>query len=147
MYPKGYYHGPVIWYLFKYVLCNSDINIYNHAGDCISFAGSSINVIEDTLNKEIVSLMKWFRKKSLAANPAKFQTMLVKNNNINDIELNVTADNVYRPRTHWQYLGIGTDDRLNFEGQDSNICINVLQRLKDFLDQDSHMTIYEFYNV
>ena len=101
-------HGPVIWCIYKYVLCNSDINIYNHAGDCISFAGSSINVIEDTLNKETVSLMKWFRKKSLAANPAKFQTMLVKNNNINDIELNVTADNVYRPRTHWQYLGIGT---------------------------------------
>ena len=56
-----------------YFFINSDINIYNYADDnCISFAGSSINIIADTLNKEMVSLMEWFRKNSLAANPAKF---------------------------------------------------------------------------
>ena len=42
---------------------NSDINIYNYADDnCISFAGSSINIITDALNKEMVSFMERFRK-------------------------------------------------------------------------------------
>ena len=41
--------------------------------------------------------MEWFRKTSLVANPAKFQTMLVKSNNIDDIELIVTAENVSLP--------------------------------------------------
>ena len=45
-------------------------------------------------------------------------------------------------------LGIDIDDRLTFDGHISNMCIearrqlNVLQRLKGSLDQDSHMAIY-----
>ena len=79
--------GPLLFNIFinDIFLYSSDINIYNYADDnCISFTWISIDVIEDTLNKEIISLMEWFRKKSLAANPAKFQTMLVKNNSIKD---------------------------------------------------------------
>ena len=35
---------------------SSDINIYNYADDNrISFAGNSIDVIENTLNKEVIS--------------------------------------------------------------------------------------------
>ena len=57
---------------------SSDINIYNFADDnCIYFSGSSINLTEDTLHKEIISVLEWLRKISLAANPAKFKAMLV----------------------------------------------------------------------
>ena len=79
-------------------------------------------------------------KNSLAANPAKFQTMLVKSNNIKDAELNVTVDNVYLPSSDaMKVLGIDIDDRLNFDGHVSNMCIkagrqfNALQRLKGHL--------------
>ena len=57
--------------------------------------------------------MEWFRKNSLAANPAKFQTMLVKNNSVKDTELNVPADNVSLPSSDtMKVLGIDIDARL-----------------------------------
>ena len=58
--------GPLLFNIFTndIFLYSSDINIYNYADDhCISFAGNFIDVIEDTLNEEIISLIKWFRKK------------------------------------------------------------------------------------
>ena len=87
------------------------INIYNHADDnCISFEGRSIDIITDKLHKESVSLMEWFRKNSLAANPAKFQTKLLKSNNIKDTQLNVTVENISLPSSdtmkvfgHWYW--------------------------------------------
>ena len=86
--------------------------------------------------------MEWFRKKSLAANPAKFQTMLVKSNNIKDAELNVTVDNVSLPSSDaMKVSGIDIDDRLTFDGHVSNMCnkagrqLNALQRLKGSLDK------------
>ena len=81
--------GPLLLNIFisDIFLFNSDINIYNYADEnYISFEGRSIDIITDTLHKESVSLMEWFRKKSLAANPAKFQTMFLKSNSINDIQ-------------------------------------------------------------
>ena len=72
----------------------------------------------------MVSLMEWFRKNSLAANPAKFQTMLVKSNNIKDAELNVTVDNVSLPSSDaMKVLGIDIDDMLTFDCHVSNMCI------------------------
>ena len=103
--------GPLLFNIFinDIFLFISDINIYNYADDnCISFEGHSIiDISTDTLNKESVSLMEWFKKNSLAANPAKFQTMLLKSNNIKDIQLNVTVEiSLYRPPTQWKYWAL-----------------------------------------
>ena len=145
--------GPLLFNIFIndiFLFC-SDINIYNYADDnCISFEGHSIDIITDKLHKESVSLMEWFRKNSLAANPAKFQTMLLKSNSIKDIQLNVTVENISLPSSDTIIvLGIDIDDRLTFDGHISNMCIkagrqlNVLQRLRGSLDQDSRMAIYK----
>ena len=98
--------------------------------------------------------MEWFRKNSLTANPAKFQTMLVKSNNIKDAELNVTVDNVSLPPSDtMKVLGIDIDHRLTFDGHVSNMFIKAgrqltaLQRLKGSLEQDSHMAIYKSFII
>ena len=94
--------------------------------------------------------MEWIRKNYLAANPAKFQTMHLKSNSIKGIQLNVTVENISLPSSDTMtVLGIDIDDRLTFDGHISNMCIkaerqlNVLQRLKGSLDQDSRMAIYK----
>ena len=154
--PQGSIMGPLLLNIFisDIFFINSDINIYDYAdGNCISFVGSSIDTIADTLNKEMVSLMEWFRKNSLAANPAKFQTMHVKSNNIKDAELNVTVDNVSLPSSDaMKVLGIDIDDRLTFDGHVSNMYIkagelNALQRLKGSLDRNSCMAIYKSFSM
>ena len=64
--------GPLLFYIFinDIFFINSDINIYNYAdNNCISFAGCSIYIIADTLNKDMVSLMEWFRKKIPGCKP------------------------------------------------------------------------------
>ena len=132
-------------------LFNNDIYIYCNADDnCISFAGRSIDIITDTLHNESVSLMEWFRKNSLAADPAKFQTMLLKSNRIKDTQLDVTVENVSLPSSDtMKVLSIDIDDRLTFDGHISNMRIkagrqlNALQRLKGSLNQNSRMAIYK----
>ena len=90
----------------------------------------------------------------LAANPC-LQIRLnfgpcLKSNSIKDIQLNVTVENISLPSSDtMKVLGIDIDDRLTFDGHISNMCIkagrqlNVLQRLKGSLDQDSRMAIYK----
>ena len=73
------------------------------------------------------------QENSLAANPPKFQTMLLKINTIKDIQLNVTVENIPLPSTNtMKVLGIDIDDRLTFDGYISNMCIKAGRELNVF---------------
>ena len=87
--PQGSILGPLLFNVF-----NNDINIYNYADDnCISYAEKNVLQIKIILEKETNKMMDWFAKKSLAANPTKFQTMLMCGNNKKVDDLNIIVEN------------------------------------------------------
>ena len=99
-------------------LYSSNINIYNYADDnCIAFAWNSIDIIEDALNKEIISLLERFRKKHWLQIQLNFKSCLSKTIASKTLSLNVTADNVSLPSSDtMKLLGIDIDARLTFDG-------------------------------
>ena len=78
--PQGSILGPLLFNVFinDLFFLKNDINIYNYADDnCISYAEKNVLQIKIILEKETNKMMAWFAKNSLAANPSKFQTMLM----------------------------------------------------------------------
>ena len=105
---------------------------------------------KNVLERDTHRLLDWFKSNSLAANPTKFQIMLLKNKKaiadnfdiiVNDTTLNLTDD--------MTVLGITIDSQLNFNVHVSNMCnkagrqLNVLQRLKGSLDYSIRLSIYK----
>ena len=81
--------------------------------------------------------MTHLRKNFLVANPAIFQTILFKSNNIDDIELNVTAENVSLPSSDkMKVLGIDIHNGLTFGGHASNMCIKAGNSWMHFNDRE-----------
>ena len=149
--PQGSILGPL---LFNVVIndmffLNNDINIYNYADDnCISYTEKYVLQMKIILEKETSKMMDWFAKNSLAANPTKFQTMLMCGNNKKVDDLNIIVENTKLESTSSiKVLGVNIDSKLNFNAHVCDICtkagrqLNVLQRLKGSLDFDSRMVI------
>ena len=98
--------------------------------------------------------MDWFAKNSLAANPSKFQTMLMCGNNNKVNDLNIIVENTNLESTSSiKVLGVNIDSKLNFNDHVCDMCtkagrqLNVLQRLKSSLDYDSRMVIYKSFII
>ena len=97
-------------------------------------------------------MMDWFAKNSLAANPTKFQTMLMCGNNKKVNDLNIIVEKL-EPTSSITVLGVNIDCKLNFNDHVCDMCtkagrqLNVLQRLKSSLDYDSRMVIYKSFVI
>ena len=151
--PQGSILGPLLFNVFinDMFYLNNDINIYNYADDnCISYAEQNVLQIKIILEKETNKMMDWFAKNSLAANPTKFQTMLMCGNNKKVDDLNIIVENTKLESTSSiKILGVNIDSKLNFNDHVCDMCtkagrqLNVLQRLKGSLDFDSRMVIYK----
>ena len=151
--PQGSILGPLLFNVFinDMFFLNNDINIYNYADDnCISYAEKNVLQIKIILEKETNKMMDWFAKNSLAANPTKFQTMLMCGNNKKVDDLNIIVENTKLESTSSiKVLGVNIDSKLNFNDHVCDMCtkagrqLNVLQRLKGSLDFDSRMVIYK----
>ena len=95
-------------------------------------------------------MLYWFKIDSLEANSSKFQSMLMKNKNVNAEDFNIIVDNDTIDLTaSMNVLGINMDEKLNLNSHISNMCnkagrqLNVLQRLKGSLDYASRLSIYK----
>ena len=134
---------------------NNDINVYNYADDkCISYAEKHALQIKIIIERETNKMMGWFAKNSLAANPTKFQTMLMCGNNKKVDDLNIIVENAKLESTSSiKVLGVNIDSKLNFNDRVCDMCtkagrqLNVLQRLKSSVDYDSRMVIYKSFII
>ena len=95
-------------------------------------------------------MLYWFKIDSLEANSSKFQSMLMKNKNVNAEDFNIIVDNDTIDLTaSMNVLGINMAEKLNLNSHISNMCnkagrqLNVLQRLKGSLDYASRLSIYK----
>ena len=117
--------------------------------------GNIVGTIAIDLNKNVLEcdvkkMLYWFKINSLEANPSKFQSMLLKNKNVNAEDFNTIVDNdtIYLTAS-MNVLGININDKLNLYSHVSNVCnktvrqLYVLQRLKGSLDYASRLSIYK----
>ena len=89
----------------------------------ISYADSTIAQICEVLTQEIKKLRDWFSVKSLAANPSKFQSMVLSathlQNDDPDIEI---SDIVVIPADKMKLLGVTKDAKFNFDDRITEMC-------------------------
>ena len=151
--PQGSILGPLIFniYINDIFFIDNDVTIYNYADDnCVSYAHNDIDIIKNVLECDVKKMLYWFKINSLEANLSKFQSMLLKNKNVNAEDFNIIVDNDTIDLTvSMNVLGINIDDKLNFKSHVSNMCnkagrqFNVLQRLEGSLDYANRLSIYK----
>ena len=112
---QGSILGPLLFNVFinDMFFLNNDINIYNYADDnCISYAEKNVLQIKIILEKETNTMMDWFAKNSLAANPTKCQTMLLCGNNkrVDDLHIIVENDKL-ESTSNFKVLGVNIDSK------------------------------------
>ena len=101
---------------------------------------------------EINNLLDWFNANSLAANPSKFQAMLLSNvyTSTSKAELGLVINGTQvNSSDSITILGVIVDNKLNFNDHIYTLRakagkqLNALQRLSESLDKDSKLAIYK----
>ena len=98
------------------------------------------NILEN-LKHDNKIILKWFRIKSLKANPGKFQFMIIGKNQCNKVKLKINSIAINESDTV-ELLGILIDNIITFSEHVNNLCRNAnyklyaLRRIKKYLTLD-----------
>ena len=152
--PQGSIMGPLLFNIFINDLFEfvEEASLCNFADDnTLSTFAKNLSQVLQSLKLETMNLLEWFRVNSIAANPGKFQLMLLGNvGNIDLITLNIGSITIV-PKNCVKLLGNQIDCKLNFSEHVKTLCksasnkVKALFRMRPYLNISSAKKLSEAY--
>ena len=132
--PQGSILGPLFFNIFINDLLEiaDKTDICNFADDnTIYSCANTIAEVTSNLKKDLSKILSWFRSNLLAANPAKFQMLVMGENNSN-LPITIYIENFSISSTETvELLGISIDSKLSFSNHISVICRKAGNRVRN----------------
>jgi hypothetical protein len=152
--PQGSILGPLLFNIFINDFLSSDFNskVYNYADDnTLSYANLDEAILKEKIEQDCLQAMTWFEMNNMKANANKFQLMFLRRSNDPRSNCIKVGNSEILASKSINILGIEIDDKLKYNLQIDETCsqagkqINALKRIKQYLDKESKMTIYNSY--
>ena len=153
--PQGSILGPLLFILYMNDICNTSklLSFILFADDTTVFlSDTDINVLYETMNRELKEVCNWFKCNKLSLNASKTNLMLLgtayKTRNSNTTH-SIYLDGCKLTRVaHTKFLGMIIDENLTWKTHIENVCklcsrnIGVLNKVKHFLPKKSLYQLY-----
>ena len=130
--PQGSILGPLLFNTFinDLFLFVSEADICNFADDNTLFAESPTkDEVIKILQRETINVIEWFKINSMAANPRKFQFMLLGGTDSESYYLNLNGI-LLESTNSIRLLGLTIDSKLNFNTHVESLCKKASQKVK-----------------
>lgn len=152
--PQGSILGPLIFNIFMNDFFDISLKsqIYNYADDnTLCLIGNNITQLRSNLETDATKAVRWFSNNHMQANPEKFQVMLI-SRKCTDFSLNICGSEIIA-NEYVEILGVILDNKLKYVRMINELCrragaqINVLYRLRNKLDYESKLRIYDSFVI
>ena len=151
--PQGSVLGPLLFLLYiNDIVSSSNILKFQLFADdtCIFYSNKSRDVLESTLNNELIKVNDWLIVNKLSLNVSKSNVLTFRAKNANDLPiLNLTINGQkIEEKTCAKYLGILFDNKLTWKPQIEQISKKIIKnnallaKLRHFIPSDKLKTIY-----
>ena len=130
--PQGSILGPLLFNTFinDLFLFISEADICNFADDNTLFTDSTTKAeVIEILQRETTNVIEWFKINSMAANPGKFQFMLLGGTESESYDLNLNGV-LLKSTNSIKLLGLTIDSKLNFNTHVESLCKKASQKVK-----------------